>query len=1281
MQTEAGLGINCVITDFCLDGMFVKFMGTNQNRSLELPGLQEKNGNVQLSFSGDKGQSLYIHAEIVHSMEGACGLRFLQRYDKAVQSLINVSARSGIAVQHTVPVQKIIEQCIQCIHQEFGALLHEFWPSLVAMLKSEAVKASQDQTANMLMALSEKIRQNSQNLESEVLHAIEDPVAAFNAHLEKRKAMSDKLSIIDKEEFEDWLLARVLIMKCEADYQSQLLPLKLRLDAISIGDKRHHQSVFGPALLVNAFQAGIHSLQVDGRTEKQIFRQFELTVMSKLDGLYQALNDILIKENILPKLDIKQGLLFKSVHPPQQRKQEKHERNNAQEEKLSVPASNSPADSTSFQPGVESSRLYSLPPFSADMDRAGTEGQASVGQSGFSQNHAHAQRALTNISHLLKRLRPEASVQAAPENQKPAYSADEFDQGLAGLQADNRGSIAIESTPSLMERVRERLKLTADKVINDQHKTAIDVVDRFFLSMRDNQRISDEAKQYLLRLDVPILKVLLKDEDFFENRQSSVRAVINRIAQLGAKGLKLHPASKAKIDELVNQIVTQFDQDTAVFDQALKELDKLLERQNHIYVKNVERVAAAAEGAFKVEEANIAVTDAINQRIADKFVPSAVITLLNEGWKEYLQLTHIKHGEDSTAWQEALSVLDRLIAFGDDPRIPIDIKVLLPKIQDGLKLVSGNNEASVNVRDALKAFILNAPKGMHLSEQAQKLNLQETEEDLLKRNITKSQSLKDWILKVKAIPMGSWFQFVRQDEQPSYIRLVWVAKGYSKFVFVNHQGMRVIELGLFKLADYFKGGAIKFDPDYEMPIVNQGLDDMVKDVYDKLAYESSHDASTGLIKKAEFCRQVRIRMKQGKRTSACSLLIVHFRKKAEPITLTDEFAKEVVQALNELPVQPTILGRISETDFVIFNIIDDTNRFRTMCQEALIALCNNSRYASEDMLVSLGESRAHLGFNNPESMIRYASEAIESASSALNEDGSEFVAQPERVSKQKSTADAKSRVLMANEAANTALDEQAFHDLEFDIYCQDVAAILQSSDAGQARVQASSIKQAAQLNLLCLIKGDSQAYYPETDSIAVAMDEWWLNTLKSLFDRDAQIFETYDAIRVSMSSSIFNSQARVEQLEELAQSGRLNASKCFFDIYDAYQIEDVELAAVRMNFLKQLGYRFCLEHFGTERCPFAYLKALPADMIKIDDSFVSALNYASSDEDQSALVKGDTSSVNEASADSIVEIAHYMGKQVLACAVDSAVCLQKMKHMNVDFVQGSTVSKWQKFEL
>ena len=1285
MQTDDGLGVNCVITDFCLDGMFVKFMGTNQNRSLELPGLQEKNAIVQLSFSGDKGQSLNVEAEIVHSMEGACGLRFVKRFDKAVQSLINVSARAGIAVQHTVPVQKIIEQCIGCIHHEFGALLHEFWPNLVEMLKSEAVKASDDQSANMLMALAEKIIEKSLVIEKEILQAIEDPVAAFHAHLEKRKAMSDKLTLIDKEEFEDWLLARVLIMKCEADYQSQLLPLKLRLDAISVGDKRHHQSVFGPALLVSAFQAGVHKLVVDSRTEKKIFRQFEVSVMSRLQGIYEALNDILISQNILPKLDIKQGLLVKNVHhlaqrPNSEPQPEPSAADTSTASEKAVPVSQSKTREGSKQTGIESSRQFTLPPFSKEDDRLNQNGSTVSGQSSISQNHANAQRALTNISQLLKRLRPEM-LSDPQEADKPAYTADEFDRGLAVLQADNRDSINIDSEPSLMERVRERLKQTADKALNVQHKTAIDVVDRFFLSMRDNPRISDEAKQFLLRLDVPILKVLLSDEDFFENRQSSVRAVINRIAQLGAKGLKLHPASKARIDKLVNQIVTQFDKDTAVFDQALEELDKLLDRQNHIYVKNVERVAAAAEGASKVEDASVAVTDAINQRIADKFVPSAVVTLLNEGWKEYLQLTHIKHGADSAAWQEALSVLDRLIAFGEDPRIPIDIKVLLPKIQEGLKLVSGNNEASIHVRDALKAFIINAPKGMHLSEQAQKLSLPETEEDLLKRNISKSQSLKDWILKVKAAPLGSWFKFTRKDEESSYIRLVWVAKGYSKFVFVNHQGMRVIELGLFKLADYVKEGHIQLEPDYEMPIVNQGLDDMVKDVYDKLAYDSSHDACTGLINKPEFCRQVRMRMKQGKRTSACSVLMIRFRGQAsEAIKLTDDFAREVVQALSGLPVQPSILARISETDFVIFSIHDDPNHFRRICQEVLISLCNTSEYAVKGMLVSIGESRAHLGFNNPESMIRHASEAIDSSTRTSQDQATETLEQTLPDEKQKRPGE-DGGLFISDEAANTEPDEHDFEKLDLDIYSQDVAAIVYTNNASQGREQNSSIQHAAQLNLLCTIKGGSQAYYPETESSAMAMNTWWLDTLQSLYARERELFASYDGLRVSMSAHIFNSQTQIEQLEQLAQSGNLDASKCFFDIYDAYLIEDVELASIRMNFLKQLGYRFCLEHFGTERCPFAYLKALPADMIKIDDSFVMILNGSSAEVEQGEEVSTEKEEVGEASADSIVEIAHYMGKLVLASAVDSAVCLQKMKHMNVDFIQGSTVAKLQKVQL
>jgi EAL domain-containing protein (putative c-di-GMP-specific phosphodiesterase class I) len=1260
MKVKDELSLNCIIADFCLDGMFIKFMSESANRLVDLSDIHDKNTTIELTFTGDQGKPYTVSAEIVHDIQGACGLRFLQRYDQAVQSLVNLSANSGVSSEHSLPVKTILNECIQYIHTNFGSLLNDFWPLLEEELRAAALKAKNDQSANTLMALADKIKQGHTNLQSAVMRAIEDPVAAFNLHLEKRKAMSDRLSIVEKDEFEDWLVSRVLVMRCEADYQSLLLPLKLRLDALGVGDKRHHQSVFGPALLVSAFQPTVQSLIVDSATEKLIFRVFEQKVMLLLKGLYEGLNSILVRHNILPKLKVKQSTVSKSTRTKKTTTQAVPE---STAEKNTPVASGASQDNQYQHPGMEfgsaSSRSYMLPPFSAPTQGSGVA-------TSFSENQQTAQSALSNISNLLRSLRKESESSETKQEPREAYSTEEFDQGLSALQISGASADWEEPSKSLMARVQENLfKSGAEKEIDNNKKAAIDVVDRFFLSMRKNPRISSEAKQYLLKLEVPVLKVLLKDEHFFEDQQSSVRAVMNRIAQLGAKGSKLNPASKDKVSKLVQKVIEEFEDDTTVFDKVLVELDSLMDRQNNLYVKNVERVAAAAEGTLKVEEANLAVTRAINDRIAHKFVPSALVTLINEGWKEYLNLTYIKYGEESEQWSEALSVIDRLIAYGDDPRIPIDIKVILPKIQEGLKLVSGNNAASISVRDALKAFILNAPKGMHLSEKAQQIQLPETEEDLLSRNINKSQELKNWIVKIKNIPLGSWMKFTKQENDISYMRLVWVAKGFSKFVFVNHQGMKVIELGLFKLANYFKEGRIDIDPAYEVPIVNQGLDDMVKDVYDKLAYESSHDMRTGLINKSEFCRQTRVIMKKGKRTSACSLLFIHFRDGSDQeLKLSEAFANQVVKTLEELSESDSILGRISETDFVIFNVVNDPVSYKASSQSALIALCQMPQYVEAGLMVSIGESRAHLGFNNPESMIQHACESINVSFPSIKQYAKSVAENKPLLATGNDTQ--LDDVVIIDEAANAELDAKEFANLKFDIWGQDVLEIRHDKSEKEPSNTLSTIKSTTQLNLFCAIHGDSQTYAPENEECSLQLDEWWVQKLLLIQKTDPQLFENYQKIRVKLSAFAFNKDDLVEKLVLLGHSGELDASKICFDIYDCFQIEDVEFSAMRMSRLKNIGYDFCLDHFGSDRSPFSYLKALPVDIIKIDEAFIAALN--------------ENEEADDLAADSIVEIAHYMGKKVLATEVDSAVCLQKMKHLKVDFIQGSTIAEMQKYE-
>lgn len=1302
MRVNSELTIPCIIADFCLDGMFIKFFQGVADRAVDLSEVQEAHSQIELSFLDEQKQTYTINAEVVHHISGACGLRFSKRFDTAVQTLVNLSVNSGLPAEHSLPVKTILTECIQFIHGLFGGLLEGFWRSLEEELRAEAVKANNDQTANAVMALAERVKQKQMQLQAQVMHGIDDPVSAFNAHLEKRKAMSDRLTIIDKHEFEDWLVSRVLVMRCEADYQSLLLPLKLRLDALGVGDKRHHQSVFGPALLVSAFQPVVQTLSLDHSSEKMVFKAFERNVMVKLTPLYEGLNAILVRHNILPKLSINKGAVTKQAIQNKTEKKPSSLETSNQEKSVSSgsSASSNPSlvsgtilgtsGSLNTQSNISNlNQSGSITPVQglsspSDFQGASNKGSLSVGNidaervfihppfSGavhssaqsvsFNENQQIAQSALSNISNLLKSLRSEAS-ESPPEDASLIYTNEELEEGLTQLQASSESDEWFTSTKSLVERIEENLSVDGiEKFLDQDKKAAIDVVDRFFLSMRNNSRINTQAKQFLVKLEVPVLKVLLKNDQFFTDQQSSVRAVMNRIAQLGATGSNLNSASLNKITKLVQKIIDEFEHDTSVFDDVLDELNQLIERQNTIYTKNVQRVAASAEGTQKVEDANVAVTKAINARIAHKFVPSALITLINEGWREYLNLTFIKFGEESEEWNEGLSIIDRLIAFGDDPRIPIDVRVILPKIQEGLKLVSGTNEASTKVRDALKAFILNAPKGQHLSEQAQLLQIPETEEDLLSRNIHKSQELKDWILKIKNIPLGTWLKFSKSETDITYMRMVWVAKGYSKFVFVNHQGMKVVELGLFRLANYFKDGQIAIDANYEVPIFNQGLDDMVKDVYDKLAYESSHDVGTGLINRNEFCRQVRSLMKKGKRTSACTLLYIHFRKEGSAdLTLPDGFANDIVKTLEE-HVIGSILARLNEADFVVFSVVNDAHSYKSSIQEELINVCQRACYLDAGLIVTVGESRAHLGFNNPESMIEHALNSISHCFEQVEDGVVKIASEPSD-----SVDEDKDVPVLVPEAANMDVNEPTFEELNFEIWGQETSQIIQEIEANQSSTAKSIVIPSVHLNLVGVIHGESQPYRPDDFSNAIKLDRWWIDKLVYLQDKAPQLFDDYQRLRIKLSAYAFNDDELVERLVSLAHNQLLNAKCLCFDIYDCFEITDVEFASMRMNRLKNMSFSFCLDHFGSDRSPFAYLKALPVDMIKIDEAFIAGMSQTEGEE--------------EVAADSIVEIAHYLGKKVLATEVDSAVCLQKMKHLKVDFVQGSTLSEAKKYDL
>lgn len=94
--------------------------------------------------------------------------------------------------------------------------------------------------------------------------------------------------------------------------------------------------------------------------------------------------------------------------------------------------------------------------------------------------------------------------------------------------------------------------------------------------------------------------------------------------------------------------------------------------------------------------------------------------------------------------------------------------------------------------------------------------------------------------------------------------------------------------------------------------------------------------------------------------------------------------------------------------------------------------------------------------------------------------------------------------------------------------------------------------------------------------------------------------------------------------------------------------------------MKELGCRFCLGNFGSGPTSYQYMRSLPVDLIKLDGAFVQQVANSETDH---AMVR------------SMVEMAHYMKREVIASQVESREALEALRLLGVDYAQGYVIEK------
>ena len=150
------------------------------------------------------------------------------------------------------------------------------------------------------------------------------------------------------------------------------------------------------------------------------------------------------------------------------------------------------------------------------------------------------------------------------------------------------------------------------------------------------------------------------------------------------------------------------------------------------------------------------------------------------------------------------------------------------------------------------------------------------------------------------------------------------------------------------------------------------------------------------------------------------------------------------------------------------------------------------------------------------------------------------------------------------------------------------------------------------------------------------------------------------AFCINISPRQFRQNDFVERVETLLGESGLPTRMAKLEITEGIVIQNLEDTIGKMNRLKRLGVSFAMDDFGTGYSSLTYLKRLPVDLLKIDQSFV-----------RDAIADGNDAEIIRA----IVSMADSLGLAVIAEGVEQQAQLELLLQRGCHLYQGYLFSK------
>jgi hypothetical protein len=605
------------------------------------------------------------------------------------------------------------------------------------------------------------------------------------------------LGLVGEDELGFHLAGQRLAESIARRYQAPLELLDARFEALAhaIGTPISTNPV-GAVRLAGAFVRTFNDADMSTTLQPLLIRQYEQELSNVLGDLYGRLNGELVANGFHGgrRLEAAPRPAPRPVEPP-------------------------PAPIAAPPPVRE---RVAQAPSGADLFRVSAEARV---QHQRLRDLLHAWRQHRNESA------PAAETSGTPLAARRELGAGELNTVTSLLQRDNVKSFqaALSGRGQLNEAIRAQLLegarslgLDPDGIRLGEHdEDAIDMVGLMFESLLETHALVGPARVLFARLVMAYVRVALNDENLFVRPDHPARRLLDALTLSCESNDGGSPQERALLERAnaaVSRVVSEYNEDLAIFELATSELQDLLQQQASRAEIVERRSAETVHGRERLLQARLQAASALAQRITARPLTPVTAQFLEQHWQHHLVQVLLRDGQGSERCTHVLALADELIAV-DEAAARGDGRQVAERVlglHAGLVECLSSSGLDDQVAGEWMAGMARAMAFPDISRDVRPLpamaQLADDSDDTRLLSAVGGHGALDFdpevAQRIAALPPGSWMRLVGDVGDEGSVKIAWISPLTSRLLLVNRRGLRKLVASPQQLAALVKAGKL-----------------------------------------------------------------------------------------------------------------------------------------------------------------------------------------------------------------------------------------------------------------------------------------------------------------------------------------------------------------------------------------------------------------------------------------------------------------------------------------